>query len=55
MIEAYDKLGMQDLANDARRVVALNDAKGTFATDATLPTEKSWGKEIWDYLEFDKN
>jgi outer membrane protein assembly factor BamD len=55
MIEAYDRLGMQDLANDARRVVALNDAKGTFATDTTLPTEKSWGKEIWDYLELDKN
>jgi len=55
MIEAYDKLGMQDLANDSRRVLALNDAKGTFATDATLPAEKTWGKQIWDYMELDQN
>jgi outer membrane protein assembly factor BamD len=54
MIEAYDALELEDLSNDAQRVLALNDAKGTFQLDE--PEEvKPLGRRIWDYLELDKN
>ena len=54
MIEAYTKLGMDDLAEDARRVLALNEAKGRFLAEPT-PDEISLGRKIWDYMELDKN
>jgi outer membrane protein assembly factor BamD len=54
MIEAYTKLGMDDLAEDARRVLALNEAKGLFLAEPT-PDEISLGRKLWDYMELDKN
>jgi outer membrane protein assembly factor BamD len=54
MIEAYDALELEDLSKDAQRVLALNDAKGTFQMDE--PEEvKPLGRRIWDYLELDVN
>ncbi len=55
MIEAYTRLGMDDLAEDARRVLELNEAKGTFAAFEQGIEEKSMGRKVWDYLELDKN
>lgn len=56
MIEAYDKLGLTQLSEDARRVLALNDEKGTFRTDRSIPDEeKAWSQRVWEYLELDKN
>ncbi|OQX30453.1 MAG: outer membrane protein assembly factor BamD [Candidatus Sedimenticola endophacoides] len=57
MIEAYDALGMQQLAGDARRVLALNEGAGNFA----LPEldqeagEKTLIRRAWEYMELDEN
>ncbi len=55
MAQAYDKLELPELADDARRVLALNEAQGTFAVDLTKAPEKAWSQTIWDYLELDQN
>jgi outer membrane protein assembly factor BamD len=55
MIEAYTKLGLDDLASDAQRVLALNEAKGTFDDLEPPEEERSLGRKIWDYLELDEN
>ena len=56
MAKAYDKLGLTELADDARRVLKLNEEKGTFRDDRAVPDEeKSWTRRAWDYLELDTN
>ena len=55
MIKAYDKLGMEPLAEDTRRVLALNEEQGTFRTFEIDQPEKAWTRKFWDYLELDKN
>ncbi len=55
MAQAYDKLGMQELANDSRRVLALNERRAPSRPTRPWSAEKTWGKEIWDYLELDQN
>ncbi len=56
MIDAYTRLGMEQLAADARRVYESNLAKGNFnLPGADAPQEKSIGRVIWDALELDKN
>ena len=55
MAEAYDKLELPQLADDARRVLALNEQQGTFAADVAKGPEKPWSQKIWDYLELDQN
>ncbi|MCP5443080.1 MAG: outer membrane protein assembly factor BamD [Chromatiaceae bacterium] len=51
---AYEKLGMNDLSADARRVLADNQAKGTLEIPE-VEVEDSFGRRVWDYLELDKN
>jgi len=55
MIEAYTKLGKDDLAADAQRVLAINEERGVFTQDPLEFEEQSLGREIWDFLELDKN
>lgn len=55
MAQAYDKLDLPLLADDARRVIALNEQQGTFAVDPVVVPEKAWSQKVWDYLEFDQN
>lgn len=55
MIQAYGHLGLDQLQADARRVLELNEAQGTFVSDQPAPEEISYGKQIWDYLELEKN
>lgn len=55
LIRAYGHLGLDQLQADARRVLELNEAKGTFVSDQPAPEEISYGKQIWDYLELEKN
>ena len=56
MAEAYDKLGLEDLSADARRVLALNEAKGTFEyIDKADADSEPLGRKIWEYLELDEN
>jgi len=55
MAQAYDKLEMPQLADDARRVLALNEQQGSFAAAPIKVEEKAWSQKVWDYLEFDQN
>jgi outer membrane protein assembly factor BamD len=55
LIEAYDRLGKNDLAADARRVLELNRREGRFIDDTVPPQEVSLGRRIWDYLGLDEN
>jgi outer membrane protein assembly factor BamD len=53
MAEAYDQLEMPELAADARRVIALNEAQGNFV--APPEVDESLLARIWNFLELDKN
>lgn len=55
MDTAYTKLGMEDLAADARRVLALNEQNGSLIADPRTQGEKSWGRQLWDYFGLDQN
>ncbi len=55
LIEAYGRLELPQLQADAKRVLELNLAKGSFVTDEPEPDTVSVGQQVWDYLELDKN
>lgn len=56
MVDAYGKLGLTTLADDARRVLALNDDQNTFLENRELQDdEKGWTRRFWEYLELDNN
>lgn len=55
MVEAYGELGMEQLQNDAQRVLALNDEKGNFVEDVQKDSDQSLMGDIWQYLELDKD
>jgi len=55
MIVAYQRLELPQLAEDAQRVLDLNLAKGNFVTDDIAPEDITLGRQLWDYLELDKN
>jgi len=55
MIAAYDKLGMEELSRDARRVLTENERQGTFAEDAQKLEEKGWSRALWESLGLDKD
>lgn len=55
MIDAYRRLGKNDLAADAQRVLDLNRKAGRLIDDTPAPNEISLGRKIWDYLSLDKN
>ncbi len=54
MIKSYRRLGMEELAADAERVLAINEQKGTLlAPDSER--DKKWGEKVWDFFGLDKN
>ncbi|MCB1788259.1 MAG: outer membrane protein assembly factor BamD [Chromatiaceae bacterium] len=55
MIAAYGKLGMTELEDDARRVLALNENNGSLIADPRKTATKSWGRQLWEYFELDQN
>ena len=55
MIDAYTKLEFPELAEGAKRVLALNQAKGNLIPDPLEVQHKSLGRRIWDYLGLDKD
>ncbi len=56
MIQAYDKLGMEQLSSDAKRVYALNEKKGYFNAVKLEPLDdKPIVRQIWDYIGLDEN
>lgn len=54
MVTAYEKLKMNDLAADTKKVLAYNREKGTFK-QVEKPGEPSLLKAAWDYIGLDKN
>lgn len=55
LIDAYRKLGKDQLAADAERVLVLNREAGRFLDDDPAPGEVSLGRKIWDYVGLDTN
>ncbi len=56
MIEAYDKLGLENLSTDAKRVLAVNESKGYFKVlEQEQLEEDPIVRKVWDYIGLDKN
>jgi len=55
LVDAYKRLGEEKLAADAERVLALNRQAGRFISDEPGPGEVSLTRQLWDYLELDRN
>lgn len=56
MIEAYDKLGLEQLSQDARRVLAVNESKGYFKpVEQKELDDAPIARQVWDYIGLDKN
>lgn len=55
MIEAYQRLGKEQLATDARRVLELNRQAGRFVREERRPEDATLMRKVWDYLELDRN
>lgn len=56
MIDAYAKLGMEQLESDTRRVLALNEQNGSLIPDPLREfEEKPFGLRVWEFFELDKN
>ena len=53
MAAAYDKMELPQLAEDTRRVLALNE--GNFVSDEYEDAEKSLLRDLWDYFELDED
>ena len=55
MIDAYERLDMPTLADDARRVLALNEQSGALISDPQDIEDKPLGLKIWEFFELDQN
>jgi len=55
MAEAYNKLEMPELANDAQRVLALNERNGRLDLSGASTEQKGFFRRIWDSFKLDKN
>ena len=55
MITAYTQLGLDQLAADARKVLALNQNSGSLIDEMQFRQDPTWLEKTWDYLELDKN
>lgn len=56
MIDAYTRLGMNDLAEDTRRVLALNIEQGTLVPETSEEeTDDTLIEQLWDYLDLDES
>jgi len=55
MIVAYTELRLDDLANDARRVLALNENTGALMQDPLEAGDKPLSQDIWEFFELDEN
>lgn len=55
MIEAYAQLGMEKLADDTRRVLALNEQNGSLIADPQEIEDKPFSLQLWEFFELDQN
>lgn len=54
MEEAYLALGLDDLAQDAARVYAINYGEGSTPTEYSSALNPSLAKKIWDFVGLDR-
>jgi outer membrane protein assembly factor BamD len=55
MVDAYQKVGMNDLATDAQGIYNLNYPNGLPPLDSpSLAHEKTISEKVWEYLELDE-
>ncbi len=55
MITAYTQLGLEQLAADTRKVLALNQDNGSLIDEAQFRPDPGWFEKAWDSLGLDKN
>jgi outer membrane protein assembly factor BamD len=55
MIEAYTRLGLDELAADTQRVLAMNEDTGALIPDPQVLEEKPWGVRAWEFFGLDEN
>lgn len=55
MIAAYTALGMEDLAHDTQRVLALNENTGALIDDPHDVAEKPFSQDLWEFFKLDQN
>lgn len=55
MITAYTRLGLDQLAADTRRILALNQDNGSLIDEAQFRQDPGWLESIWEYLALDEN
>ena len=55
MVEAYRKLDLPELAADAERVLAVNEAQGNFIQDSDLEEQKGLIRRFWDWTGLDQD
>jgi outer membrane protein assembly factor BamD len=55
MIVAYGRLGLTQLANDTRRVLALNENNGSLIDDPQQTADKGLTEQVWEFFELDQN
>ena len=54
MVDAYTRLGMKELADDAQRVLTLNLERGNLVPESVDDDEESWLEKTWKFLELDE-
>jgi len=55
LVDAYERLGKDQLAADAQRVLTMNRQAGRFIDDEVPPDERTIARRVWDYLSLDEN
>lgn len=55
MADAYTELNMPELAEDARRVLAMNQQNNALIPDPRDLEERTWSRSLWEYFELDSN
>jgi len=55
MVDAYTKLDLPDLAADAERVLAINEAQGNFVSDADHKEQRGLIRRFWDWTGIDED
>jgi outer membrane protein assembly factor BamD len=53
MVDAYTRLGMEELVEDTQRVIALNEANGSLIADPRDAIDRGWLGNFWYSLGVD--
>lgn len=54
MEHAYSKVGINELARDAKRVYSLNYGEDAITAEQAALENRSWGRKVWDFIGLDR-